>query len=105
VKRTRFLTVLLGQLVGWLAVLLLSLVGYRGLRLLLESAVHWRGLAPVALGIMQLLSSTDKGSETRPESTWSVATIAFATCSDNLAVYTPLFARFLPRQVAWSARP
>ena len=35
----------------------------------------------------------------RPESTWTVATITFANCSDNLAVYTPLFGRFLPWQV------
>jgi cadmium resistance protein CadD (predicted permease) len=101
VKRSRFATVLLGQLVGFSAILFLSLVGYWGLRLLPVSAVHWLGFAPIAIGIKQLLSSTDKGSQTQPESAWSVATITFANCSDNLAVYTPLFGKFSPRQVAW----
>jgi cadmium resistance protein CadD (predicted permease) len=70
-----------------------------GLRLLPESAGHWLGLAPVAIGIKQLLASTDKGSRTQPESAWTVATITFANCFDNLAVYTPLFGRFSPWQV------
>jgi cadmium resistance protein CadD (predicted permease) len=56
-------------------------------------------LAPVAIGIKQILSSTDVDSQTRPESAWSVATITFANCSDNLAVYTPLFGKSSPWQV------
>lgn len=64
-----------------------------------ESAGHWLGLAPIAIGIKQLLASTDKGSRTQPESAWTVATITFANCFDNLAVYTPLFGRFSPWQV------
>jgi cadmium resistance protein CadD (predicted permease) len=99
VKRSRFATVLLGQLVGFSAILFLCLVGYWGLRLLPPSAVHWFGLAPVAIGIKQLLSSTDKDSRTHPESTGSVATITLANGSDNLAVYIPLFGRFSPWQV------
>lgn len=99
VKRSRFATVLLGQLIGFSAILFLSLVGYWGLRLLPPSAVHWLGLAPVAIGIKQLLFSTDKDSRARPESAWTVATITFANGSDNLAVYAPLFGRFSPWQV------
>jgi cadmium resistance protein CadD (predicted permease) len=68
-----------------------------------KSAVHFLGLAPVAIGVKQLLSATDKGSETQPESAWSVATSTFANCSDNLAVYTPLFGKFSPCQVGWIA--
>jgi cadmium resistance protein CadD (predicted permease) len=99
VKRSRFATVLLGQLVGFSAILFLSLVGYWGLRLLPQSAVHWFGLAPVAIGIKQLLSATDRDSRNQPESAWSIATITFANCSDNLAAYTPLFGKFSPWQV------
>jgi|ERR1700736_2033675 cadmium resistance protein CadD (predicted permease) len=99
VKRSRFATVLIGQLIGFSAILFLSLVGYWGLHLLPQSALHWLGLAPVAIGIKQLLSSTNKDSRTRPESAWSVAAITFANGSDNLAVYTPLFARFSPWQI------
>jgi cadmium resistance protein CadD (predicted permease) len=64
-----------------------------------QFAVHWFGLAPVAIGIKQLLSSTDTDSRTQPESAWSIATITFANCSDNLAIYTPLFGKFSPWQV------
>ncbi len=46
------------------------------------------------LGIRQFLSSTDEDSRAQPESAWSVATITFANCSDDLAVYTPLFGMF-----------
>jgi cadmium resistance protein CadD (predicted permease) len=99
VKGSRFATVLLGQVVGFSAILFLSLVGYWGLRLLPQFAVHWFGLAPVAIGIKQLLSSTDTDSRTQPESAWSIATITFANCSDNLAIYTPLFGKFSPWQV------
>jgi len=100
VKRSRFTTVLVGQLIGFSAVLFLSLAGYWGLRLLPQPAVHWLGLAPVAIGIKQLLSSRDKDSRTRPESAWSVATVTFANCSDNLAVYPPLFAKFSLWQIS-----
>jgi cadmium resistance protein CadD (predicted permease) len=99
VKRSRFGTVLLGQFVGFSAILFLSLVGYWGLRLLPVSAVHWLGLAPIFIGVKQLLSSMRKDPRVQAESVWSVATITFANGSDNLAVYTPLFGRFSPWQV------
>jgi cadmium resistance protein CadD (predicted permease) len=99
VKRSRFTTVLLGQLVGFSAILFLSIVGYWGLRLLPQSAVHWFGLAPVAIGLKQILSSGGTDSRAQPESTLSIATMTFANGSDNLAVYPPLFRRFSPWQV------
>ena len=98
VKRSRFAPVLLGQLLGFSAILFLSLVGYWGLRLLPGSAVHWLGLAPIAIGIKQLLSSARKGSQAQAESAWGFATITFANGSDNLAVYTPLFGMCTPGQ-------
>jgi cadmium resistance protein CadD (predicted permease) len=99
VKRSRFSAVLIGQLIGFSAILLLSLVGYLGLRLLPESAVHWLGFAPIAIGIKQLFSSSSKDSRALPETAWSVAAITFANGADNLAVYAPLFGRFSPWQV------
>jgi cadmium resistance protein CadD (predicted permease) len=99
VKRSRFGTVLLGQLLGFSAILLFSLVGYFGLRLLPESAVHWLGLAPIAIGIKQLLCAVKKPSETLQESAWTLAAITFANGADNLAVYAPLFGKFSPWQV------
>lgn len=99
VKRSRFPTVLLGQLVGFSAILVLSLVGYWGVRLLPQSYVHWLGLAPVAIGIKQLILSDDKVSRVQVESAWNVAVITFANGSDNLAVYIPLFGKNSPSQV------
>jgi hypothetical protein len=43
VKRSGFATILRRQLDGFSAILLVSLVGYLGLRLLPGSAVHWLG--------------------------------------------------------------
>lgn len=103
VKRSRFSTVLLGQLFGFSAILFLSLAGYLGLRLLPGSAVHWLGLAPIAIGIKQLLSSMDHNSQAQADSAGSVATITFANGSDNLAVYMPLFGRLTPWQVTSTA--
>lgn len=99
VKRSRFTTVLLGQLLGFSAILFLGLVGYWGLRLLPESAVHWLGLAPIAIGIKQLLSSLQTDSQVQVESAWSVAIITFANGADHLAVYIPLFGKLAPWQV------
>jgi cadmium resistance protein CadD (predicted permease) len=99
VKRSRFTTVLLGQLLGFSAILFLGLLGYGGLRLLPESAVHWLGLAPIAIGIKQLLSSIQTDSQVQVESAWSVAIITFANGADNLAVYIPLFGKLAPWQV------
>ena len=100
VKRTRFSTVLLGQLAGFSGILLLSLVGYWGVRLLPQSYVHWLGFAPIAIGIKQLISTSDKVSRVQAESVWNVAAVTFANGSDNLAVYIPLFGRYSPSRVA-----
>jgi cadmium resistance protein CadD (predicted permease) len=98
-KRSRFSVVLLGQLVGFTAILFLCLVGYWGLQVLPAGVLHWLGLAPIAIGIKQLFSSTDKNCQAPAESTWSVASITFANGSDNLAVYTPLLSRSSPWRV------
>lgn len=103
VKRSRFTTVLLGQFLGFSSILFLSLLGYWGLQLLPQSALHWLGLAPIAIGIKQLLSPAGADSRARPESAWSVAAITFANSSDNLAVYTPLFGKFSASQIGWIA--
>jgi cadmium resistance protein CadD (predicted permease) len=65
VERSGFATVLRGQLAGFSAILLVSLVGYLGLRLLSGSAVHWLGLAPIAIGIKQLVSAVDTATRVR----------------------------------------
>jgi len=98
VKRSRFATVLLGQLLGFSGILFLALLGYWGLRLLPVSAVHWFGLAPVAIGIKELLAS-QKDSPEHAESARSVAIITFANSADNFAVYIPLFGKLTPWQV------
>lgn len=98
VKRSHLATVLLGQLLGFSGILFLGLAGYWGLRLLPGPAVHWFGLAPIAIGIKQLLAS-QKVSSVQVESAQSVAIITFANGSDNLAVYIPLFGKLAPWQV------
>lgn len=101
VKRSRFSTVLLGQLLGFSAILLLSLLGYWGLQVLPHSSLHWLGLAPIAIGLKHLLSSTRSAQQIQADSAWNIAVVTFANGSDNLAVYPPFFARLSPWQVSW----
>lgn len=98
-KRSRFTTVLLGQLVGFSAIVVLSLLGYWGVHFLPQSSAHWLGFASIAIGVKQLISSVGKETQVQADSAWNVATITFANGSDNLAVYTPLFGRFSPSKV------
>jgi cadmium resistance protein CadD (predicted permease) len=101
VKRSLFSTVLLGQFLGFSAILLLSLLGYWGLQLLPHSSLHWLGLAPIAIGLKHVVTSTRSAQQVQTDSAWSVAAITFANGSDNLAVYPPFFAKLSRWQVSW----
>jgi len=98
-KRTRLGVVALGQVVGFSALLLISLLGYFGTTLLPQQHVHWLGVVPIAIGIKQLRSKHEEDNSPA-DSWWTVATITAAHGGDNLAVYVPLFARYDLRSVS-----
>lgn len=92
--RTRAVTIVIGQLLGIAALTVASILAAR---LALELPHHWiplLGLAPIALGVRQWLSSDDDGEEKLPPAvSWmAVATVTVANGGDNLGVYIPVFA-------------
>lgn len=102
--------VIVGQYLGFGALVGLSALGAIGVTLLPEQWAGALGLVPIALGIRGLLdrnrrtdtkpdpteqpSSSDRDTTTATTSSAvaKVASVTFANCSDNLAVYIPLFA-------------
>jgi cadmium resistance protein CadD (predicted permease) len=100
-KRATLRVVVLGQFVGFTALLLASVGGYIGTTLLPPQSVHWLGLLPIAIGIKQLWSRHTE--ENLPADSWrTVATLTALHGGDNIAVYVPLFARYDSRNVALS---
>ena len=92
-RRTRTPVVVLGQLIGFTALLAASVLGYFGTTLLPQHSVHWMGLLPIAIGIKQLYSKETHENATA-DSWISVATLTVANGGDNIAVYVPLLARY-----------
>jgi len=99
VKRTSQKIVVVGQLAGFTAIVLASVLGYLGATLLPSRHIHWLGLLPITIGIKQLWS---KGMNENPpaDNWWTVGAVTAAHGGDNIAVYAPLFARYSPRNVA-----
>jgi cadmium resistance protein CadD (predicted permease) len=98
--------VIVGQYLGFGALVGLSALGAIGVTLLPGQWAGALGLVPIALGIRGLLDHSRR-TDTRPDpsspdhdtttattgsAVIKVASVTFANCSDNLAVYVPLFA-------------
>ena len=100
--------ILIGQYLGFSALLAASLPGFFGSFIVPHAWIKLLGLVPIAIGISSLLASDEEDS---PESeieieqskssslagflspqTYSVAAITIANGSDNIGVYVPLFA-------------
>jgi cadmium resistance protein CadD (predicted permease) len=91
-------TVVVGQYVGFAAIVLVSLVISAGALLLRPEWVGFFGLAPIVIGIKALLEvrARDRKSSVPTAmamGVWPIAAVTFANGGDNIAVYVPLFAR------------
>lgn len=104
--------IILGQYLGFSVLVALSVLGYLGSLLIPRQYVGWLGVIPILLGIRELLAAKTAGTPENEEfvavaprsffhfkflkwinpQTSSIAAITMANGSDNLAVYTPLFA-------------
>jgi cadmium resistance protein CadD (predicted permease) len=90
--------VVAGQYLGFLAILVASVVGALGAGLLPPAAVPYLGLVPLFLGLRSAWRTwrapdgdePDLGAET-PSAT-TVAAVTFANGGDNIGVYVPVFA-------------
>lgn len=100
--RARAATIVIGQLVGIAALTLASILVARLAVQLPEAWLPLLGLAPIALGIRQLVAAEDNGEEAAPMKLnwWVVATVTIANGGDNLGVYIPVFAVQTPLGIA-----
>lgn len=107
-------SIILGQYIGFSVLVFISVLGYLGSLLIPRQYVGLLGILPILLGIRELLSlirSEEQeeqlvdGLESTPPGIFrsrllkwlnpqasSIAAVTVANGSDNLAVYTPLFA-------------
>jgi cadmium resistance protein CadD (predicted permease) len=96
------LRVVLGQYLGFGAILIVSVLGALGAGLLPESAIPYLGLVPLLLGLRaawkvwrERRSDHAAGEETDDKpgaGVLAIATVTFANGGDNIGVYTPVFA-------------
>jgi len=92
--------IVLGQYLGFGAILAVSVLAAFGLRLLPESAIAYLGLIPIALGVRAAFSVwRHRGvpdDESRPAAiqatTGKVAGVTLSNGADNISVYIPVFA-------------
>jgi cadmium resistance protein CadD (predicted permease) len=89
--------VVIGQYLGFGAILVVSVLGALGAGLLPEQAIPYLGLLPLALGLRaawQLLrhSSDEDPEADRGMGALQVAAVTFANGGDNIGVYVPVFA-------------
>lgn len=100
--------ILVGQYLGFSALIIASLPGFFGGLIVPQSWIRLLGLMPIIIGFISLLKREDDASavveeETKPShpsaiasflspQTYNIAAVAFANGSDNVSVYMPLFA-------------
>jgi len=84
--------VVVGQYLGFTALVLVSLVGFLGGQILPHAWLRLFGIAPIAIGLRKLFSNRDDESRRSATGMFSVAVVTFSNGSDNIGIYAPLFA-------------
>jgi cadmium resistance protein CadD (predicted permease) len=84
--------VVVGQYLGFTALVLVSLVGFFGGQILPHGWLRLFGIAPIAIGIKKLFDKPGDDSQPASAGILSVATVTFVNGADNIGIYAPLFA-------------
>lgn len=91
-------SIVAGQYLGFIVLVILSAVAALGLTIVSDSWVGLLGLVPMAIGVLALvrtIRNTSEGGEDQTVFTaggiLGVAGITFANGGDNIAIYTPVF--------------
>ena len=99
--------IVVGHYLGFIAIILISLLGFAGALILPRNLIGLLGLIPIALGVYQLFRKPDDDETVdistlagKPSllggilsaHTFSVAGVTLANGADNISVYVPLFA-------------
>ncbi len=82
--------VVVGQYLGFSALMLVSLIGFFGGRALPHEWIRWLGIAPIFLGLKNLIA-TRGNVQPSGSNALGVATVTFTNGADNIGVYTALF--------------
>lgn len=99
-NRSATARVVLGQYVGFVAILAVSVVGALGAQLLPKTTIAYLGLLPLLLGLRAAWSAWrrrrdddyDEADNHASVGVLTVATVTFANGGDNIGVYVPVFA-------------
>jgi cadmium resistance protein CadD (predicted permease) len=84
--------VVIGQYLGFTALVLVSLIGFFGGQVLPHEWLRLFGVAPIAVAIKKLFAKSDEHIKRTRTGTLDVATVTFVNGADNIGIYTPLFA-------------
>src|SRR5438270_12615288 len=79
--------IVFGQYLGFTALVLVSLTGFFGGRILPHEWLRLFGLAPIAIGIKKLLTKHDGHMQHASTATLDVAIVTFVNGSDNIGIY------------------
>lgn len=95
-RRLRRWHVIVGQYLGFAALVAISLIGYFAQLVVSPAWIGLLGLLPMAIGVRSFLRR-DEGEEEEAKAkgaagVLSVAAVTFANGGDNIGIYTPLFA-------------
>ena len=92
--------VVIGQHLGFTALVLISLIGFFGGQVLPHEWLRLFGVAPIAVAIKKLFAMRGDHIRSASRGTLDVATVTFVNGADNIGIYTPLFAVSDARSVA-----
>ena len=84
--------VVVGQYLGFTALVVISLIGFFGGQVLPHGWLRLFGVAPIAIGIKKLFAKCDDRIPRASTGTLDVATVTFVNGADNIGIYAPLFA-------------
>jgi cadmium resistance protein CadD (predicted permease) len=84
--------VVLGQYLGFTALVVVSLIGFFGGQILPHEWLRLFGIAPIAIGIKKLFTKPADHRLRASTGTFDVAIVTFVNGADNIGIYAPLFA-------------
>ena len=99
-------SIILGKYLGTGLLVLISIIGSLGLKIIPVEYVKYLGIIPICLGVKEFaggISDDDEengclGDSNRSNLLWNAAVVTMANGADNIGVYIPLFTKFSVNQ-------
>ena len=95
-----------GQYLGFITLVVISVIAALGLTIVPDEWVGFLGLIPLGIGVWTLIrglrrdGDDDDDSKITAVGLWGVAGITIANGADNISLYTPIFRTSAPSDVA-----